>query len=79
MKVLLEIVVAIVLHPIAFVLALINIAGRRYLNGVQKVIFWGIGPIPEPGSTGSDAADRDVGRDETKAATSTGASASVDA
>ncbi len=51
MKVLLEIVVAIVLHPIAFVLALLNIAGRRDLNTLQKVIwavvcfFWGIGPI----------------------------------
>ncbi len=39
------------LHPIAFVLALINIAGREDLNGVQKMIwaivcfFWGIGPI----------------------------------
>ncbi len=70
MKVLLEIVVAIVLHPIAFVLALLNIAGRRDLNGVQKVIwavvcfFWGIGPIPEPGSTGRS---QQIGmRDETR-------------
>ncbi len=51
MKLLLEIVVAILLHPIAFVLALLNIAGRRDLNTLQKVIwvvvcfFWGIGPI----------------------------------
>jgi hypothetical protein len=50
-KLLLEILLAIFLHPIAFVLALVNIAGREDLNGVQKVIwavvcfFWGIGPI----------------------------------
>jgi hypothetical protein len=51
MKLLLEIVVAVFLHPIAFVLALINIAGRNDLTDVQKVIWavvtfvWGIGPI----------------------------------
>jgi hypothetical protein len=51
MKLLLEIVVSAVLHPVAFVLALINIAGREDLNGLQKVLwivislFWGIGPI----------------------------------
>lgn len=51
MKVLLEILLAIFLHPIAFVLALVNIAGREDLNGVQKVVwavvcfFWGVGPI----------------------------------
>jgi hypothetical protein len=50
-KLLLEILLAIFLHPIAFVLALVNIAGRDDLNGLQKVIwavvclFWGIGPI----------------------------------
>lgn len=51
MKLLLEILVSIVLHPIAFVLALINIAGREDLTVVQKILwsvlcfFWGIGPI----------------------------------
>lgn len=51
MKLLLEILVSILLHPIAFVLALINIAGRRDLTTVQKIlwgvlcIFWGIGPV----------------------------------
>jgi hypothetical protein len=50
-KLLLEIVLAIFLHPIAFVLALINIVGRNDLTGVQKLIWavvslvWGIGPI----------------------------------
>jgi hypothetical protein len=51
MKLLLEIVVAVFLHPIAFVLAVINIAGRNDLTDLQKVIWavvsfvWGIGPI----------------------------------
>ena len=51
MKLLLEILVSIFLHPIAFVLALINILGRDDLAGLQKVIWavvclvWGIGPI----------------------------------
>jgi len=50
-KLLLEILVSIFLHPIAFVLALINILGRDDLTGLQKVIWavvclvWGIGPI----------------------------------
>lgn len=51
MKIVLEILVAIILHPIAFVLALINIVGRDDLTSAQKVIWaivcllWGIGPI----------------------------------
>ncbi len=51
MKLLLEILVALILHPVAFVLALINIAGRNDLTDAQKVIWavltfvWGIGPI----------------------------------
>ena len=51
MKLVLEIVVSWLLHPVAFVLALINIAGRSDLNTVQKVIWalvclvWGIGPM----------------------------------
>jgi hypothetical protein len=51
MKLVLEILVSILLHPIAFVLALINIAGRQDLTTLQKIlwavlcIFWGIGPI----------------------------------
>lgn len=50
-KLILEILVAIVLHPLAFLLALINIAGRHDLTAVQKILwgvislFWGIGPI----------------------------------
>ena len=51
MKFLLEILLSIVLHPIAYILCLINLAGREDLNGLQKVIWalvcivWGVGPI----------------------------------
>ena len=51
MKLLIEILLAIFLHPIAFILCLINIVGRRDLTLVQKIIWaivtliWGIGPI----------------------------------
>ena len=51
MKIFLEVLVAIILHPVAFILALINIVGRQDLTGAQKIIWgivclvWGIGPI----------------------------------
>jgi hypothetical protein len=51
MKLLLEILLSLFLHPVAFVLALINIVGRDDLSSLQKLIwivvclFWGIGPI----------------------------------
>lgn len=51
MKLLIEILISVVLHPLAFVLALINIVGRRDLSLLQKVLWgivsvlWGIGPI----------------------------------
>jgi len=51
MKLLLEILLAIFLHPIAVVLMWLNLAGRFDLNGWQKIIWavfgllWGIGPI----------------------------------
>ena len=51
MKLLIEILLAIFLHPIAFVLCLINILGRGDLTGLQKVVWvivtlvWGVGPI----------------------------------
>jgi hypothetical protein len=51
MKLLIEILLAVFLHPIAFVLCLINILGRHDLSGLQKVVWivvtfiWGIGPI----------------------------------
>jgi Phospholipase_D-nuclease N-terminal len=50
-KFLVEVLIAIFLHPIAFVLAVINIVNRQDMSGVSKVLwiiisfFWGIGPI----------------------------------
>lgn len=51
MKLLIEILLAVFLHPVAFVLCLIHLAGRTDINVSQKVIWavvcflWGIGPI----------------------------------
>jgi len=51
MKLLLEIVISALLHPLAYILALVNILGRSDLNGGQKLLWaivcivWGIGPI----------------------------------
>jgi len=51
MKLLLEIVISAMLHPLAYLLALVNILGRSDLNGGQKLVWaiicivWGIGPI----------------------------------
>ncbi len=50
-KLLVEILMAIFLHPLAFVLCVIDIVGRQDLGGVSKFLwivitfFWGIGPI----------------------------------
>jgi phospholipase D-like protein len=50
-KFLVEVLLAIFLHPIAFVLAVINIVNRQDMSGLSKVLwiiisfFWGIGPI----------------------------------
>lgn len=51
LKVIVEFLLAIFLHPIAFLLCVINIVGRQDLSGAMKVLwiivtfFWGIGPI----------------------------------
>ena len=51
MKRLLEILVAIVLHPLAWILMLLNLLGRTDLSDGKKLIWalvgilWGIGPI----------------------------------
>ncbi len=51
MKLLLECLLAIFLHPIAAVLCWIHLAGRTDLTMVQKILWglvsfvWGIGPI----------------------------------
>lgn len=51
MKLIAEILLAIFLHPVVWVLCVINIVGRTDLTGLQKVLWiivtfiWGIGPI----------------------------------
>ncbi len=51
MKLFLEILVAVILHPLAWMLCVINLLGRNDLSGVQKLVWiivtavWGIGPI----------------------------------
>ena len=51
LKLIVEILLAIFLHPIAWVLCVINIVSRTDLSGAKKVIWiivtfvWGIGPI----------------------------------
>ena len=51
MKLIAEILLAIFLHPVAFVLCVINIVGRSDKGGIWKVLWiiitfvWGIGPI----------------------------------
>jgi hypothetical protein len=51
LKLLLQILLAVILHPIAVVLMWLNIASRDDLTTVEKVIWaivgiiWGIGPI----------------------------------
>ena len=51
LKIIFEILVSAILHPVAVVLMWINLAGRPDLSSTQKIIwavvglFWGIGPI----------------------------------
>ena len=51
MKLLLEILLSIILHPIAMVLMWINLLGRTDMGGTKKAIWfvvsllWGLGPI----------------------------------
>jgi phospholipase D-like protein len=50
-KLLAEVLVSIFIHPLAFVLAVVNIVGRQDLKDLEKIVwiivsfFWGIGPI----------------------------------
>jgi hypothetical protein len=50
-KLIVEILMAIFLHPLAYILCIINIVNRKELSGTWKVLwivitfFWGIGPI----------------------------------
>lgn len=51
MKILLEILLSIILHPIAMILMWINLLGRTDIGGFKKFIWfvvsliWGLGPI----------------------------------
>jgi hypothetical protein len=51
MKTLLEILFAVILHPLAVILVWINLAGRRDLGLFRKVLWglvsliWGVGPL----------------------------------
>jgi hypothetical protein len=51
LKLIAEILLAIFLHPLAYILCIINIVTRKDLSGLWKVLwilitfFWGIGPI----------------------------------
>ena len=51
LKLVLEILISAILHPVAVVLMWISLAGRSDLTSAQKVIWavvgliWGIGPI----------------------------------
>ena len=51
LKFVVEVLMAIFLHPVAFVLCVVNIVNRTDLSGLSKFLwiiisfFWGIGPI----------------------------------
>jgi hypothetical protein len=51
MKLFLEIVLSIILHPIAMILMWINLIGRSDISGLKKFVWflvsllWGLGPI----------------------------------
>ncbi len=51
MKLLLEVIVSIVLHPVAMILMWLNLAGRGNMDGNRKLVWfivsliWGFGPI----------------------------------
>jgi hypothetical protein len=51
MKLIVEVLLAIFLHPVAVVLVWINLLGRNDIGGTKKILWavismvWGIGPI----------------------------------
>ena len=52
MKLIAEVLVSIFLHPLAVILAIVNVVQRQDLNDVEKIVWillcvflWGIGPI----------------------------------
>jgi uncharacterized Tic20 family protein len=51
MKILIEVLISLILHPLAVVLVWIDLLGRSDIGGAKKLIWavislvWGIGPI----------------------------------
>jgi hypothetical protein len=51
MKLLLEVLLSIILHPIAMILMWVNLAARGDMGGGKKIVWfvvsliWGLGPI----------------------------------
>ena len=51
LKLIVEVVLAIFLHPLAYILCIVNIVTRKDLSGLWKIFwilvtfFWGVGPI----------------------------------
>lgn len=51
MKLILEVVISLVLHPLAMLLMWLNLAGRGDLTSERKIVWflvsiiWGLGPI----------------------------------
>ena len=51
MKLLFEILLSVILHPIAMILMWINVLGRTDMDGMKKFVWilvsllWGLGPI----------------------------------
>jgi Phospholipase_D-nuclease N-terminal len=51
MKLLFEVLVSVILHPIAMLLMILNLIGRSDIDGGKKLVWtlvallWGIGPI----------------------------------
>ncbi len=51
MKLILEVLISIVLHPLAMLLMWLNLAGRSDLSSERKIVWflvsiiWGLGPI----------------------------------
>ncbi len=71
MKLLVEFLIAIILHPIATILSWIDLARRGDLNDAEKIVWgvvciiWGIGPILYILVGGGELWGRTPGRSQT--------------
>lgn len=52
MKLVVEVILSVILHPVAIILAWINLASRTDMDGLKKILWalliffaWGIGPV----------------------------------